>query len=315
MTALTLTQALSHATTRDLARLDAQWLLLHALGHPTQGRAWLLTHDTDTLTPAQQATFDAAVQRRLSGEPLAYITGTREFFGLPLQVDARVLDPRPDTETLVEWALELLPVRSEPISVHPELPPVHTEPVEVPAPHHILDLGTGSGAIALALKHSHPNAQVTAVDASPDALAVASANALALNLQVEFIQSHWLKNVTGHFHLIVSNPPYIAAADPHLAALHHEPLQALASGADGLDDIRQIITQTRAHLHPGGWLLLEHGYDQAEPVRALLLAAGFEPVQSRRDLTGIERCSGGRLVSVLQNHELAPDSGHNPNAP
>lgn len=302
---LTLAQALSAATARGLERLDAQWLLLHALGKPTQGRAWLRTHDTDALAPAAQATYDAAVQRRLGGEPLAYITGTREFFGLPLQVDARVLDPRPDTETLVEWALELLPVRtqstsvrSEPISVHPELPPVHTEPVEVPAPRHILDLGTGSGAIALALKHTRPDTHLAAVDASPDALAVARANALALNLQVEFIQSHWLKNVTGHFHLIVSNPPYIAAADPHLAALHHEPLQALASGADGLDDIRQIITQTRAHLHPGGWLLLEHGYDQAEPVRALLLAAGFEQVQSRRDLNGIERCSGGKAARL-----------------
>jgi release factor glutamine methyltransferase len=263
---LTLAQAISAATACGLERLDAQWLLLHALGQPTQGRAWLLTHDADTLTSAQQATFDAAVQRRCNGEPLAYITGTREFFGLPLQVDARVLDPRPDTETLVEWALEVLVVRTEQSPVHPEL---------VEGPHHILDLGTGSGAIALALKHTHPEMHVTAVDASHDALNVARANALALNLPIEF-----------------SNPPYIASADPHLKALHHEPLQALASGPDGLSDIRQIITQARAHLHPGGWLLLEHGYDQAEPVRALLMAEGFEQVQSRRDLNGIERCSG-----------------------
>ncbi len=296
MITLSLAQALNAATARGLERLDAQWLLLHALGKPTQGRAWLLTHDTDTLAPAAQATFDAAVQRRLSGEPLAYITGTREFFGLPLQVDARVLDPRPDTETLVEWALEVL---NEQTPVHPAPPSVHAELVE--GPLHILDLGTGSGAIALALKHNRPDAQVTAVDASRDALAVAHTNALALNLQVELIQSHWLKNVSGPchtFHLIVSNPPYIAAADPHLTALHHEPLQALASGADGLDDIRQITTQASAHLHPGGWLLLEHGYDQAEPVRALLTAAGFANVQSRRDLNGIERCSGGRWTHV-----------------
>ena len=293
---MTLAQSLIAATARGLERLDAQWLLLHALGRPTQGRAWLLTHDTDTLSIEEQATFDAAVQRRCNGEPLAYITGTREFFGLPLQVDARVLDPRPDTETLVEWALEILAspsaVLAVPKSVHPEL---------VEGPHYILDLGTGSGAIALALKHTRPELQVTAVDASPDALAVARANALRLNLQVEFIQSHWLKNVTGKFHLIVSNPPYIAAADPHLCALYHEPLQALASGADGLDDIRQIITQTRAHLHPASWLLLEHGYDQAEPVRAMLKAAGFEQVQSRRDLNGIERCSGGEWSTIHTN--------------
>ena len=281
-TTSTLAQALTQASSHGLERLDAQWLLLHALGRTRQDRAWLLTHDTNMLTPQAQATFDAAVQRRLSGEPLAYITGTREFFGLPLQVDARVLDPRPDTETLVEWALTQLPpsqvgARSE------DMPPLH-----------ILDLGTGSGAIALALKHNRPDAQVTAVDASPEALTVARANALALKLHVEFVQGHWLKEVSGHFHLIASNPPYIAAADPHLAALHHEPLQALASGVDGLDDIRQIISQARTHLHPGAWLLLEHGYDQAEPVRDLLTAAGFKSVQSRRDLNGIERCSGGR---------------------
>ncbi len=287
---MTLAQAITTATTLGIARLDAQWLLLHALDRSAHGRAWLLTHDTDTLTPSQQATFDAAVQRRCNGEPLAYITGTREFFGLPLQVDARVLDPRPDTETLVEWALEVLAVRTEQSPVHPEL---------VEGPHHILDLGTGSGAIALALKHTHPELHVTAVDASPDALTVAHANALALNLQIEFVQSHWLKEIKSNFHLIVSNPPYIPAADPHLAALHHEPLQALASGADGLDDIRQIITQARTHLHPGGWLLVEHGYDQAESVRALLTAAGFANVQSRRDLNRIERCSGGGWQAVV----------------
>ncbi len=289
--ALTLAQAISAATACGLERLDAQWLLLHALGSPTQGRAWLLTHDADTLTPSQQATFDAAVQRRCNGEPLAYITGTREFFGLPLQVDARVLDPRPDTETLVEWALDVLELLPAAKGSSFPLPLGEGRGEVTPAPT-LLDLGTGSGAIALALKHAHPELHVTAVDASPDALTVARANALALNLPIEFIQSHWLQNVTEKFHLIVSNPPYIASADPHLKALHHEPLQALASGPDGLSDIRQIITQARAHLHPGGWLLLEHGYDQAEPVRALLMAEGFEQVQSRRDLNGIERCSG-----------------------
>ena len=248
-------------------------LLLHALGHPTHDRAWLLAHDTDALPPTLQATFDACVQRRTAGEPLAYITGHKEFFGLDLQVDARVLVPRPDTETLVEWALEVMA----------EMP--HAS---------IIDLGTGSGAIALALKHTRPDLRVNAIDASADALHVAQANAQRLQLQVEFTQGSWLTTVGGRYHAIVSNPPYIAAQDRHLNNLTHEPLQALASGDDGLDDIRKIVTQGRAYLHPGGWLLLEHGYEQAGPVRDLLLDAGFEDVQSKPDLSGIERCSGGR---------------------
>jgi release factor glutamine methyltransferase len=158
-------------------------------------------------------------------------------------------------------------------------------------------LGTGSGAIALALKHTRPDADVSAADFSQDALAVARANAHHLKLEVHFSQGSWLSGITpaqGQFHAIVSNPPYIASHDPHLAALTHEPPQALASGSDGLDDIRTIITQAPAHLLPGGWLLLEHGYDQAETVRNLLRAAGFANVQSRKDLAGIERCTGGR---------------------
>jgi release factor glutamine methyltransferase len=158
----------------------------------------------------------------------------------------------------------------------------------------VLDLGTGSGAIALALQHSRPQDEVTAVDASPDALAVARTNAVHLGLPVRFEAGSWLTQVTGRFHAIVSNPPYVTEADPHLGALTHEPWQALVAGADGLDDIRQIIDQAPAHLHPGGWLLLEHGWDQAEAVRALLEAAGFVQVQSRRDLAGMERCSGGQ---------------------
>jgi release factor glutamine methyltransferase len=267
----TIAQALLQVQSRGLDRLDAQMLLLHALGRPAQDRAWLATHDSDTLPATVQAAFDACAQRRVAGEPVAYITGHKEFFGLDLQVDTRVLVPRPDTETLVEWALSLRPY-----------------------PQHILDLGTGSGAIALALKHTRPDVQVTAVDASADALAVARANAQHLGLDVAFTQGSWFEGINQQFDLIVSNPPYVAAQDLHLKDLTHEPLQALASGADGLDDIRQIITQARAHLRPGGWLLLEHGWDQARAVRDLLLAAGFEDVQSRRDLAGIERCSGGR---------------------
>ena len=271
--------SLRRAQTLGLERIDAQLLHLLALGRPLHERAWLLAHDTDTLDEATLERLEPLLQRRLAGEPLAYITGTKEFFGLPLQVDARVLDPRPDTETLVEWALEHLP------------PDTRCD---------VIDLGTGSGAIALALQHQRPQARVSAVDASPEALAVAQANARRLQLPVQFIQSHWLREVQGRFDLIVSNPPYIAADDPHLAALTHEPLQALASGADGLRDIRTLIEQAPLHLKPGGWLLLEHGYDQAEAVRALLRQAGWQNVQSRQDLAGIERCTGGQY-GVIAN--------------
>ena len=270
---MNLLESLRRAQTLGLERIDAQLLHLLALGRPLHERAWLLAHDTDTLDEATLARLEPLLQRRLAGEPLAYITGTKEFFGLPLQVDARVLDPRPDTETLVEWALQHLPVD---------------------APGDVIDLGTGSGAIALALQHQRPQARVSAVDASADALAVARANAQRLKLPMHFIQSHWLQEVQGSFDLILSNPPYIAADDPHLAALKHEPLQALASGADGLRDIRTLIEQAPMHLKPGGWLLLEHGHDQAEAVRALLRQAGWQNVQSRQDLAGIERCTGGQ---------------------
>ena len=279
----TCAQALAAAQTLGLERLDAQLLLLHALGKAGDARAWLLAHDTDELTEAVAQRFRALSLRRAGGEPLAYLVGSKEFFGLELQVDARVLIPRPDTETLVQWALDLLQT--------PGMPP---------PPHElqILDLGTGSGAIALAIAHglqaAGRPAKVLAVDASADALNVARDNARRLGLDLQFMESRWLQEVSGHFHLIASNPPYIASADPHLAALTHEPLEALAAGADGLDDIRQIAEQAPEHLRPGGWLLLEHGYDQADKVRALLVQRGFVRVQSRRDLAGIERCSGGQ---------------------
>jgi release factor glutamine methyltransferase len=273
----TCTQALAAAQTLGLERLDAQLLLLHALGKPASARSWLLAHDTDALTPELAEMFRALCARRLTGEPLAYIVGSKEFFGLALQVDGRGLVPRPDTETLVEWSLDLL---------------------QLPGRLQVLDLGTGSGAIALAIAHSLQaagrQAQITAVDASVDALDVARGNAARLGLTIDFIESRWLEQVKGRFHLIASNPPYIASADPHLAALVHEPLQALAAGADGLDDIRQIIEQAPGNLLPSGWLLLEHGYDQADRVRELLAQRGFGQVQSRLDLAGIERCSGGQ---------------------
>ena len=278
----TLAECLRHAQARGLARVDAQILLLHSLQRPLHDRAWLLAHDSDNLTPAQETAWQDALKRRLQGEPVAYITGRKDFFGLTLAVDARVLDPRPDTETLVDWALACLP-----------------ESVPETRSPRILDLGTGSGAVALALQHARPNATVWAVDASEDALAVARATASRLNLPVQCIASDWLNAVdiqrTGRFDLIVSNPPYVADGDPHLAALTHEPLQALSSGPDGLDDIRQIIAQAPACLAPGGWLLLEHGWDQAAAVQALLRDAGFVQVQSRRDLGGIERCTGASM--------------------
>jgi release factor glutamine methyltransferase len=274
---MTIAQALAAATALGLDRLDAQLLLLHALGRPQQDRAWLLAHDGDEFAAAGAQAYQQLCARRAGGEPLAYIVGHTEFFGLVLQVDPRVLVPRPDTETLVEWALELL----RPAAVL-----------------RVIDLGTGSGAISLSIKQSRPDAIVEAVDASPGALAVAAGNAQALGLAVSLRLSSWLTGATTCYDLIVSNPPYVAAQDPHLAALTHEPLSALASGPDGLDDIRQIVAQAPARLNPGGWLLLEHGWDQAGAVRELLRAAGFGRVGSRRDLAGIERCSGGQRLEL-----------------
>lgn len=270
----TLQQALLQAHHQGLERIDAQMLLLHVLGQPDAGRAWLLTHDSDVLTAAQETQFAHLCAQRLDGVPVAYLTGRKEFFGLPLQVDARVLDPRPDTETLVEWALDV---------------------VENTVSPSLIDLGTGSGAIALAIQSQRKDAAVTAVDFSQDALDVAQANAQRLQLPVRFVQSSWLEQVDGQFDVIVSNPPYIREADEHMPALRHEPRQALTSGPDGLDDIRAIIAQSPAHLKAGGWLLIEHGWDQASSVQALLLQAGFHHVHSRQDLAGINRCTGGQI--------------------
>jgi release factor glutamine methyltransferase len=284
--------ALLRAQKQGMAKIDARILLLHTLSKPTTDMAWLVANDNNPISTLQADAYSALCARRRAGEPVAYIVGHKAFYGLKLAVDKRVLDPRDDTETLVDWALELLPtaVQAHPSRAVPTSVP--TEPVEVPP--SVLDLGTGSGAIALAIQSKRPHAQVHATDASADALAVAQANAAAHKLPVQFHQGSWLGAVSGKkFDLIVSNPPYIAAADPHLAALTHEPLQALASGADGLDDIRQIVAQAPAHLNAGGWLLLEHGYDQAEPVAALLRDAGFNNIASRQDLAGVVRCTGG----------------------
>lgn len=278
MSVLTVAQAVAWAQTFALPRLDAQVLLLHALGRTPHDRAWVLVHGDDPLDTNVQANFVAYTQRRLNTEPVAYITGHKDFFGLTLHVDPRVLDPRADTETLVEWALSCLADTAMP---------------------QVVDLGTGSGAIALALKHTRPDAHVCAVDASADALAVAQANAERLALPVTFHHGSWLSPLNRRtFDAIISNPPYVASNDEHLASLKHEPLSALASGADGLDDIRTIVREATQHLKPNGWLLLEHGYDQAHAVQTLLGNQGFVNVQSRHDLAGILRCTGGQWPTM-----------------
>ncbi len=270
--------ALQAGLRAGLDRLDAQLLLLFALGRAPHDRAWLLTHDGNALAVGDWPRVAALFRRRLAGEPAAYLLGEKEFHGLDLQVDARVLVPRPDTETLVDWALACLEGR--------------------PAPR-VLDLGTGSGAIALALQRTRPDARIEAVDASADALAVAAANARRLGLPVAFRQASWLDGAPpGAYDLIVSNPPYIAEGDPHLPALCHEPRSALVAGIDGLDELRQIVRAAPAHLAEGGRLLLEHGHDQAAAVRQLLAAAGFADIQHRHDLSGIARCTGGTWAPV-----------------
>lgn len=276
-TVLNVRDLLAAAAAQGLDRLDAELLLLHALDkHHTQ-RAWLRAHDTDPLESDVALRFAPLCQRRVAGEPVAYLVGMKEFHGLALQVDSRVLVPRPDTETLVEWALECLQVETRPT---------------------VLDLGTGSGAVALAIAHARRDAIVTAVDASTGALAVARANAQRLGLAVRFVHADWLDGADAGHALIVSNPPYVEAGDPHLLALAYEPPAALVAGEDGLDDIRRIVRAAPAHLRDKGWLLLEHGHDQGVRVRQLLVDRGFVDVQSRNDLAGIARCSGGMWRTV-----------------
>ena len=270
--------ALRWATSAGIDRLDGQLLLLHAVGRPNHDRSWLVTHDDQRLQAPEVGTFEALVARRLAGEPLAYIIGVKEFFGLNFGVSNAVLIPRPDTETVVQWALQT----------------INALETDASTPH-ILDLGTGSGAIALAIKSQAPQCLVTAIDASATALAQAARNGQQLGLDVSWRQSDWFASVDHLlFDVIVSNPPYIAANDPHLRDLRHEPLSALASGADGLDDLRHIIAHSGPYLREGGWLLLEHGYDQAKPVAELLKAAGFKAIGHQTDLGGVTRCTGGR---------------------
>ena len=259
------------------ARIEVQCLLQEVL---QVQRVYLLAHPERALTEAEFSRYHDLLQRRLVGEPIAYILGQREFFGIDIKVTPATLIPRPDTELLVDLALQYT-LKHEPCSV--------------------LDLGTGSGAIAMAIAQLRPQAEVTACDASVAALAVAQENARILGVSnVHFVLSNWFAALGGqNFSLILSNPPYIASGDPHLGQgdVRFEPVSALVSGVDGLDDIRQIINQAHLYLKSGGWLFLEHGYDQAVQVRRLLHQAGYEAVYSAQDLGGIERVSGGQLHS------------------
>ena len=266
---LTVAAALAQARSLGIDRLDAQLLVALAAG---RDRPWVLAHGEADVDPAR---IDALFARRAAGEPLAYLTGRREFHGLTLQVTPAVLVPRPDTETLVDWALELL---------------------AGPTGRRVIDLGTGSGAIALALKHAVPSAQVHALDASAAALEVARANAARLALPVTFHQGAWWQAVPGLvFDLALANPPYVAPADPHLAALRYEPAMALVpqgDAGDGLADIERIVAGAPAHLVAGAWLLIEHGASQAAAVRSRLESQGFRGATTRPDLAGRPRVTG-----------------------
>lgn len=262
-----------------LPRLDARALLEHVSARP---REWLVAHGDEPADALIAARFDALAARRREGEPLAYLTGYREFFGRRFAVDRHVLVPRPETEGLVEAALSRLPARG-------------------PAPLRVLDLGTGSGVIAITLALARPDLQLSATDASAKALACAQANAGRLSAPpIDWYQGDWwtaLPARTPRFDMVVSNPPYLADSDPHLGdpALRHEPPGALACGPQGLEAIEQIVARVGAHLLPGGWLLLEHGCEQGSAVRDRLRQAGLSEVATLPDLQGLDRVSLGRL--------------------
>jgi len=272
VSSITILEALRQ-TRRDIADIDARMLLQHVLN---VNHAYLLAHSEQKLTTEQTQAFYLLTERRIRGEPVAYLTGGREFYSLEFNVTPAVLIPRPETELLIDLALARIPPHSR---------------------CRILDLGTGSGAIALTLARHRPLAEITAVDVSAAAVAVADANAVRFKLNnVRIIEADWFEGVAGEsFDLIISNPPYVAADDPHLAQgdLRFEPHIALVAEGEGLDCIRWIIGSAPAHLAPEGALLLEHGYDQAEACRRLLSEAGFREVFSHPDLAGIMRVSGG----------------------
>ncbi len=259
----------------SLPRSEARRLLAAVLETTVES---LIAHPQRPVGAAAEARFAALCMRREQGEPVAYLLGDREFYGRRFAVSTAVLVPRPETELLVEAALARLRDRRAP---------------------RLLDLGTGSGCIAVTLVLERPDAHVLATDRCPEALAVARGNALRLGAKVEFVCSDWYENVRDRYDMIVANPPYVAAADPHLQELGHEPRQALVAGADGLEALRPIIAGARLHLNQCGWLVVEHGFDQAPAVRALFAAAGFIDIETLRDLAGIERACVGRSTAEI----------------
>ena len=259
----------------DSPRLDAEVLLAHILG---AGRVYLISHDDDILTDQQETEFRSVIAKREGGTPIAHLTGSREFWSLSFLVSPATLIPRPDTELLVEWGLSL----------------------SFSGRTSVLDLGTGTGAIACALGHERPTWKVAGTDIRPEAVALARLNVERLSLDnVDIFQSDWFSVLDGQkFDLIVSNPPYIAADDPHLQQgdVRFEPASALVSGLDGMDDIKVIIEQGKDYLNAGGWMGLEHGYDQGDAVRTVFKNAGYSEIETLKDLGGHERISVGRLL-------------------
>jgi len=269
-----LAQAFRTAGIED-ADVDARLLVGHALH---LDRARLIAQSDRILEAREINVINALAARRLKREPVSRILGQKEFWSIALAITPDVLVPRPETELLVDWAGELL--------------------ADVPGDAAVADLGTGSGAIALAIKHAHPGSRVVATDASADALAVAARNARRHAVDVELLEASWWRGLDGRrFAVVVANPPYVAEADAALQALRHEPRSALTPGGDGLAALREIVAGAPAHLEDGGWLLLEHGFDQAAAVAGLLADAGFRAIETRRDLAGHPRATGGRIAA------------------
>jgi release factor glutamine methyltransferase len=311
---LAATELKAQSIEEEIAKLEVQFLLQHVLN---VNRAWLIAHENDVLQPNIHEVFEALLNRRLSGEPMAYILGSREFYGLDLLVTPDTLIPRPDTETLVEAALAKIPPSE--INQNPSFRQKSESSVFLPCSStpldsdfcrndnlRVLDLGTGTGAIALALAKNRPQASVTAVDASEAALNIAKKNAQNLSINnIEFVLSNWFESLTNQrFDVIVSNPPYIEKQDLHLTQgdLRFEPISALASGADGLDDIRQIINDCLIYLNPQGWLMLEHGYNQASQVADLMADAGLTNIETIKDLGNNDRVTIGKNPLIVSTH-------------
>ncbi len=279
MNPVTLGEALKRAEER-IGATDARVLMCHAVA---RNAAYLIAHPEVQLRAGEHSTFDSLVERRAQGEPVAYLTGEREFYGRPYKVTPSVLIPRSETELLVDLALERIPPDAQ---------------------SRIIDLGTGSGCVAISLASERSQAKILALDQSVAALAVARRNAVAAQVgNVAFLQSDWFSALgREHFEVIVANPPYVASGDRHLSQgdVRFEPRSALDGGADGLDAIRHIVKTAKAYLVPGGWLLFEHGHDQGEQARLLLHSQGYEQIFTAHDLAGTDRVSAGRLTLELR---------------